>query len=481
MSQTKCLRLCLHAISKPVSYGRRVSSFPKRPDTNPLGLIFLKRFLVFVCMALFVSADVATADEVIPNDPPLRWWKGNIHTHTFWSDGNDFPEMVAEWYRTHGYNFLALSDHNIMSLGDKWIGQAAMIKRLGADAYQPALDNYFARFGRHWVETRGEPGTETFEVRLQPLDEFRALVEQRGEFIMMPGEEITDNVEGAPVHMNATNLQETIQPLSGSTIREAIAANLRAVEQQARRTGREILTHVNHPNYKYAITPEDLAAVFQERFVEVFNGHPAVNHQGDDLHPGVERMWDIANTIRLDRTDTPPLYGIATDDSHEYHGADNSASRPGRGWIVVRARHLTPTRIIRAIRRGDFYASNGVVLQDVNWDESTGELQVTIKPEEDVRYKTQFIGTPAGIDTLSWPMIDDQGQPMEGLREYAPEIGQVLATQEGLTATYRLTGNELYVRAVVTSTKPHERPSFEQQTEQAWTQPVGWAGRVESK
>ncbi|MFN0066994.1 MAG: hypothetical protein ACKVYV_05090, partial [Limisphaerales bacterium] len=23
-------------------------------------------------------------------DPP-RWWKGNLHTHSFWSDGDDFP------------------------------------------------------------------------------------------------------------------------------------------------------------------------------------------------------------------------------------------------------------------------------------------------------------------------------------------------------------------------------------------------------
>ena len=45
--------------------------------------------------------------------------------------------------------------------------------------------------------------------------------------------------------------------------------------------------------------------------------------------------------------------------------------------------------------------------------------------------------------------------------------------------TYQLTGHELYVRAVVTSTKKHWNPSFENQTEQAWTQPIGWEKHVQ--
>ena len=28
-----------------------------------------------------------------------RWWKGNLHTHSLWSDGDDYPEMIADWYR----------------------------------------------------------------------------------------------------------------------------------------------------------------------------------------------------------------------------------------------------------------------------------------------------------------------------------------------------------------------------------------------
>jgi hypothetical protein len=57
-------------------------------------------------------------------------------------------------------------------------------------------------------------------------------------------------------------------------------------------------------------------------------------------------------------------------------------------------------------------------------------------------------------------------------------VGKVLATVEGTKATYRLTGEELYVRAVVTSDRPPQNPSFPDQKAQAWTQPVGWEGWI---
>jgi len=61
---------------------------------------------------LFIAAAVS-ADEP-------RWFKGNTHTHSLWSDGNDFPEMISAWYKDHGYDFLCMSDHNTLAEGEKW-------------------------------------------------------------------------------------------------------------------------------------------------------------------------------------------------------------------------------------------------------------------------------------------------------------------------------------------------------------------------
>ena len=49
-----------------------------------------------------------------------RWYRGNTHTHSLWSDGNDFPEMIVGWYKDQGYDFVALSDHNILAVEEKW-------------------------------------------------------------------------------------------------------------------------------------------------------------------------------------------------------------------------------------------------------------------------------------------------------------------------------------------------------------------------
>ncbi|MFG0260539.1 MAG: PHP domain-containing protein, partial [Phycisphaerales bacterium JB041] len=79
----------------------------------------ISRLAAITAAALALSA--ARAQHEIPADPEPRWFKGNLHTHTFWSDGNDFPEMVVEWYRDNDYNFLALSDHNTLSQGQRWM------------------------------------------------------------------------------------------------------------------------------------------------------------------------------------------------------------------------------------------------------------------------------------------------------------------------------------------------------------------------
>ncbi|TWU01250.1 CehA/McbA family metallohydrolase domain-containing protein [Stieleria varia] len=403
--------------------------------------------LCFVAVAICVST-VSHADEPVDFGQP-RWWKGNLHTHSLWSDGDEFPEMIGDWYRTRGYHFLALTDHNVLSEGQRWMS----LKKITDRSDDGILERYTTRFGNHWVETREAESGGT-EVRLKPLDEFRYLLERSGEFILIPAEEISDRAEGKPVHINATNLAEALKPAGGETVREAMQNNLRAILDHEKHHGRSVLPHINHPNFGYAVTAEDLAAVVSERFFEVYNGHPGVNQLGDDDHPSIERMWDLCNAIRRTNLDVPPMMGIATDDSHEYHG--KPGSRPGRGWVMVRSRFLTPEHLIAAMRAGDFYASSGVTLSDVNFKADSQTLTVKIAAEPGVTYETKFIAT---------------------LREAETEekrIGVVVASSSETSSSYTMTGTELYVRAVVTSSQDHSDPSFKDQKQQAWTQPVGW-------
>ncbi|MCH1494601.1 MAG: hypothetical protein L7U72_05170 [Rubripirellula sp.] len=402
---------------------------------------------VLACLLLYLpNASIAPASG---EEPELKWWKGNLHTHSLWSDGDEFPEMIASWYAERDYNFLALTDHNVLSDGMRWMKLADIVKR----SDDQILNRYIEKFGQSWVETRGEQGAAGFAVRLKPLHEFRHLLEQKNQFIMIPAEEISDRAEGKPVHINATNVAEALQPAGGETVREAMQNNLRAILEHEKEHGREILPHLNHPNFGYAVTAQDLAAVVSEKFFEVYNGHPGVNHLGDKDHPSIERIWDLVNAIRRDALEVPPIMGIATDDSHEYHG--KPGSRPGRGWVMVRSRYLTPEHLIRAMKRGDFYASSGVTLKDVQFDAATKTLSVAISPDDQATYTTQFIGT------LEHP--DDDSR-----------IGQILATSTDLNPTYQMKSDQLYIRAVVTSSLDAADPSFKDQKQQAWTQPVGW-------
>ncbi len=121
-----------------------------------------------------------------------QWFKGNTHTHSLWSDGNDFPEMIADWYKKQGYDFLVLSDHNTLSRGERWMKVTDVEKRKRSLG-RPIVTKYLDRFGGDWVELRGEGGAR--EVRLRPLDEIRPQFDEEGKFLLIEGEEITDKFE----------------------------------------------------------------------------------------------------------------------------------------------------------------------------------------------------------------------------------------------------------------------------------------------
>jgi len=395
---------------------------------------------------LGVGGVLWAASEVLRAPAPraeARWWRGNLHTHSLWSDGDQFPEMIFEWYRSHEYDFLALSDHNVLQDGERWIDVSEKPERM--EAYR----SYLERFGPSGVDRKEEDGRVL--VRLKTLGEIRDLFEEPGRFLVVPSEEITDKHGDKPVHVNATNLAERIAPQGGGSVREVMQRNVDAVLEQRARTGRPMFPHVNHPNFGWAVTPEDLAALRGEKFFEIYNGHPLVHNEGDAEHPSVERMWDLVLAERR-RAGREVLYGLAVDDAHDYHAFDSKKSNPGRGWVMVRAAELTPAAIVVAMEAGEFYATTGVVLEDVR--SGSNRIEIRIRPERGVTYATEFRGTR-----------EDAGADPE-------RIGEVLATVEGTSPRYRLRGDELYVRAKVVSSKPKANPYRAGETEVAWTQPV---------
>ncbi|MBX2823062.1 MAG: hypothetical protein KTR29_25405 [Rhodothermaceae bacterium] len=412
------------------------------------------RHALIIGIILVLSLSACSQGE----ENPPKWWKGNLHTHSLWSDGDDYPEMIIDWYKEQGYHFLSLSDHNILSEGDRWIDTTR--NNSGTRAYTAYVD----RFGEDWVETRMD--SSGYQVRLKTLNEFRPEFEEEGAFLLIQSEEISDGFDGKPIHINATNVQELIEPQQGGTLREVIQNNVDAVLDQRERLGIKMFPHINHPNFGWAITAEDLISLMGEQFFEVYNGHPAVNNYGDENRPGLEQMWDIITTRRIIQG-RPIMYGMAVDDSHNYHEVAIERANSGRAWVMVKSDSLTVTGLIDAMERGDFYGSTGVELVDVKV--SNRRIAIEIKEDEGMTYETHFIGTRVNHDSTS-TAVEHEGSYVT--RSYSPGIGEIMAVVEGNNPVYEFTGDELYVRAKVISSKLKVNPYREGETEVAWTQPV---------
>jgi hypothetical protein len=402
-----------------------------------------------------------TTAETLAAAGPLTWYKGNLHTHSYWSDGDDYLENIALWYREHDYDFLCFTDHNILARTDKWIDVAKA--KNGPQAYE----KHKARWGDAVVE-RMQDGRR--EVKLRTFDEVDALVGRPGQFLLIQGEEISDRFGRLPIHLNVHNVRDLIPPLGGDSAAAVLQNNIDAVIAQRERTKQPMIVHVNHPNFQWGLTAEDMAGIRGEQFFEVYNGHPGVNNSGDDVHASTERIWDIINTLRITELNLPLLYGLATDDGHNYHNIPSRASEPGRGWVMVLASELSPAALIDALEAGRFYATSGVTLDRI--DSGSDGLQIAIHAEPGVTYTIDFIGTRKGFDPKREPVHDAEGKELPVTRKYSDDIGRVLKTFEGTAAAYQFTGDELYVRARVTSSRRHPNPSEVGEFERAWVQPL---------
>jgi hypothetical protein len=297
-----------------------------------------------------------------------RWFKGNLHTHTVNSDGDSAPDAVTRWYKEHRYNFLVLTDHDFLT----------------------------------------EP------------EGLNAVFAARDKFLLIPGEEVSAKHDGRPIHINAFEVGSTILPLGGNSILDTVQKNVDAIRQAGG------MPSLNHPNFHWAVRPEELRQVNGLKLFEVYNGHPTVNNWGGGGFESLEEMWDVVLTAGRE------VYGIAVDDAHHFKSIGPQYSNPGRGWVMVKARELSTRSVLDALESGDFYSSTGVELEEVERLERG--LRLKISEASQIRSTTEFLGAD----------------------------GKVLSRTFDNPAEYRLGPGEAYVRARVTDSNGNR----------AWVQPV---------
>jgi hypothetical protein len=350
--------------------------------------------------------------------------------------------MIMEWYKAHGYDFISLSDHNTLAEGELW-------KQIPNHPFrQRRFNEYLQKYGEKWVNYKKDAAGQ-ISVKLKTFDEYRPLFEEKNKFLLIQAEELTDQYQGKPIHMGAINIKEVIKPQGGNSVAEVMQNDLDAIYAQRKRTGQLMFPHLNHPNFRWAIKLEDMLNLKGERFFEVYNGHGQVNNYGDSTRMGMEELWDKL-LVHYVKQGKPLLYGLATDDAHDHIEYKIGLSNPGRGWIMVKAKELTAHALIEAMESGDFYATTGVEVNDVKFE--NGRLYIDVKPTPGVTYTIQFFGATKGTR-------DGKGSTL-------------LKQVKGTTASYQLNNKHLFVRAKIVSSQLKENPYQKGDLETAWMQPV---------
>jgi len=291
-----------------------------------------------------------------------RWYRGNLHTHTTNSDGDSAPDVVVSWYRDAGYDFLAVTDHDVLTDPD-------------------------------------------------------GLRDAAGPMTLIRGEEVSSG----DVHVNGLGIREQVAASFGPDVRSTIQGNVDSIRAEGG------VPSVNHPNFRWLVRPEDLAALRDVRLFEIHNAGPEVNNLGGRAgFPSIESTWDwlLSSDHRM--------LGVAVDDAHNFRVWGRQYSNPGRAWMCVKAAAPTPSELLTALEAGDCYATTGVTLGDVS--AASGELAIDIEQEWELHYTTTFIG------------VD----------------GRTLEVQYGLSSRYRLAPGDRYVRARIDSSDGLT----------AWTQPL---------
>jgi hypothetical protein len=283
--------------------------------------------------------------------------RGNIHAHSNWSDGDRPPRDVYVWYRNHGFAFVALTDHN----------------------------------------TRASP--QTFKDLEKPT------------FVIIGGEELTMSVQKTRVHVNGLCTKKTIGGGKHPSIRSALVHAIEYVHAQGG------IALINHPNFDWALTANDIRDATGAELLEIYSSHPDVPTDGDAVHPSQEAIWETL----LDQGST--IGSVAVDDAH-YFDTDkpktSNSAKPGMGWVEVFAATLDRNLICEALRAKQLYSSSGASLR---------RIRVT-------------------ADALSvWPT--EEGATVEFIGDGGKVFEKKERGKDGET-TYQLRGTERYVRARIT-------------------------------
>lgn len=248
-----------------------------------------------------------------------NWKKGLLHNHSMASNArgptqfqssNAPPEYVINLYKNKGYNFVSLSEHNIIAKNDKWVEILSSKISPGDNFNLDILNKHLEILGEDFYDIKHK-NKKTF-LKLKSLKNLANKFNEKEKFILITSAEVI----AKKVHMVLVNHTDEILPIESDNYNRFDMFKRLTIEKnkQIKEYKKPIILIIAHPERGYLI--EDLVKVDQTVYFEVKNTRHA---SWGCAHKSVnERLWDIALTLRFIEG-KKPIYAFSTDDAHRYY------------------------------------------------------------------------------------------------------------------------------------------------------------------
>ena len=264
-----------------------------------------------------------------------RQFKANLHSHTTLSDGNLTPEQSVEAYKAHGYQVLALTDHEAPYVHHRFTTEDFLMIT-GYEAYiRPSSECIIDRFGPeiHMNLFAKDPDNLTF-IGYDP-NYCKYLSE--------------DYVKSLPLSCDLGPRQ-----YSPEYIQNFIDC---AVENG-------YLVTYNHPCWSMERS-EDILNLNNIFSLEVFNQCSVTENACEDnlaLYDALLRRGKF-------------WYLHGADDNHNFAPLGDYLSDSFGAWTMILAPELTYSAIIEALENGRFYASTGPTIHSLYINDGRAKLE----------------------------------------------------------------------------------------------------------
>lgn len=259
------------------------------------------------------------------------WYKGNLHCHTTMSDGEWTPERAVEEYKNAGYQFLALSEH------DLYLDVRETFDREGFITI-PAFEWGAVLYCDHGTKKR-------FQVH--HLHGILGTKKMQNEAPKPPYQ-----------HMEAIPKREYYKTWDPVQVAQEMADELKA---------HGMIVTYNHPVWSRVTSAEFMDTKGLDA-LEIYNYCGELESATGDavMH------WD--EMLRAGKK----IHGFASDDNH------NVLEDSFGGWIVVQASELTHEAIVENFLEGNYYSSSGPEIFD--WGIKDGKAWISCSNVNQVRF-----------------------------------------------------------------------------------------------